>query len=88
MQREVAVLAQSRGGVAEIEFVQVLMAVDAHAPAGAGISTIDLTAHKMRLQATGWGASDFSALNIALAAYGLAAHASDGFIIVERTGAL
>jgi general secretion pathway protein L len=88
MQREVALLAQSRGGIAEIEFVQVLMAVQAHAPAGAEVSAIELTAHQMRLQATGWGAPEVSALNGALAAQGLAAHATDGFIIVQHTGTL
>lgn len=83
MRREVALLAQSRGVVAQADVAQVLMVLGATPLEGATVTTIDLSNDEVRLQATGLNASTTERLRSALAQRGFSVRIAGNQITVQ-----
>lgn len=86
MQREVGVLAQSRGAV-DADVARVLTAVGSATGNAKSITSIDLSAGALRLKAA-WSDADAAAVNAALSAQGWTAGLQGDVLLLQRKESL
>lgn len=86
MQRELDVLARSRGAVSSGGLAPVLAAFSALAPAEYALTAIDLIADEIRLTVTGGNAQSLRQLNSVLAQHGWVARRTGNQLIVQPQG--
>ena len=83
MQRAVDDLARTRGVGSDADLGRVLSIISPAAPAGMGLTAIELSGKQLRLSATGLDAATANTLAAALGARGLHAQLQDGQLLIE-----
>jgi general secretion pathway protein L len=86
MQREVAVLARSRGADTNTDVMAIFATIGSVAGIAIELKAIDIVAGEVRLTAAGVSEKDLSRLNDALISQGFMARQSDGQIAIQRQG--
>lgn len=86
MQREVALLARSRGATSGLDWSAALAAAGAAQPGVDSLARVDFAGDALRLQFSGTGAVNLQALNVALAPLGLAASQDGDSVRIQRRG--
>ena len=84
MQREVALLARSRGAAGGLDWSAALAAAGTAQPDGNAVSRMDLAGDTLHLQFSGTGALNMPLLNAALAPLGLAATQDGADVRIQR----